>query len=488
MVKYDGHGTKEFHYSDKPDVCGEDDSEPIKRKPVRDRRETRFQTPNGPLAVATQLRATGPGRAEARVAEDERMLAGHYGFDDCVLGATGTTGFAHLLMTALPDDVTLLPFRDCDRAWFDAAFLRGREVRCVTQTYDARTDAFGPPSAKALRRALARTPGPAAAIVTSTTANGTSVPLEELSEVVTAHHPRSVLIADARHEALFDSHPGLPASARRAQIVVLSPHRTACAWPGASILGWRGDRAGALGLRVSYEAGGGRAHSRSVTASVAPALRALASRPDSIGRCIELAARTERMIAAAGTPVVSLGAAADVDPTRLNLDLTSLPLTGFELRTRLSDHGVLIEGAGLRTLRLFVRLDMDERDGGRLVEALKRSIADAGRSGTDRGSPPADPFATLDEEPAISIATARRLAARGAERLPLAAASGQVSCQRIGVRDVATPLVLPGFRIAPGAVRYLELAAEAGEAIDTPGGWTGDVAVAPRDFLTGRYV
>jgi hypothetical protein len=426
------------------------------------------------------------------VASSVDVVAEHHGLDGALLGATGATGAFQTIVDALPRNSSIVLLRDSHAAVVEAAILRDREIHYAAVGYDTAADSFEAPAAAPLERVLARIPGPAAVFAVATSRAGRAAALATLRSIAHAHHPESLLIGDARLEGLYDLHPAFPASAAKtADVVVIEHGQTPGALSGAAVLGWRGDRAAALRLDIAHTRNGGTMHSRDVTASIGPAIRALSSRPEPIERAIGAAMEIKAGIAGelpALDPLdVALEKGVTADPTCLNVGVGAFRISGIELARRLHAHDVDVAYADLRTLGLRAPLNATTGDVEHVLDALHDSLSEVELGFDADVRPPIDPYAVTEEEAIVSPTAASRMATRRGKSLPLAASVGQVSCETVSVAGQGAPLIVPGFRIGAAAVRYLEELVAAGGTISTPGGWSGEVAVAPQELLVRSF-
>jgi arginine/lysine/ornithine decarboxylase len=410
-----------------------------------------------------------------------------FGATGALLCSGGTVGLAQLLVDWLPSDFDILLSRATSHTVIDALLSRRRNFNYVAADYVPQLDTFGALNIASLEQALKRSPGPTAVFLEATNTQGMSRRIDAVVDLVHGHHPRSVVVADGTHEALFGIHPSLPAMAIRQgpDVLTLSPYM-AGALQGSAAMLWQGDRVDPYRLRVAHDKSGPSTQSAVVVESIPAATRKLLQDPERVTRSIEVADLLRRRIREDHPRLVLANVRPngspqpDADPMRVTLRLDAYVPTGYELRRRLRQRRIAVEAAGINTLQLLVPLDQGAAGIDSLLSALGTALNGQERDPREPRKPPYDPFATLQERPAWAPVAALDIGQREGVPMRLGDAAGEVVCQRVGVPGESTPVLVPGFRITPSAIDYLETAVAAGVGIDVPGGWTGGVIVAPR--------
>lgn len=156
----------------------------------------------------------------------QRRAAGLYGADNSYLLVNGSTcGILTAVSAAVKKGGKILIARNCHKAVYHAAYLRGLKVRYVYPVINE----FGVQGAitpESVEEALQEAPGTEAVVITSPTYDGMVSDVEKIAGIV--HSYGIPLIVDEAHGAHFGFHPYFPQTAVRlgADLVIQSMHKT----------------------------------------------------------------------------------------------------------------------------------------------------------------------------------------------------------------------------------------------------------------------
>lgn len=439
--------------------------------------------PDGPIDRAGRL------AADVWAASRARLLFG---------GATaGVTGL--ILALTGPGDVLLAtaPFH---RSVVAGAILSGCMLRVLPPRLIGPAALPAPAAPETVAEALARH-RPRAVLVTSPTYHGLVADVARVATVCREHGvPLLVDGAHGAHLGLAESLPPSPLEAG-ASAVVLSLHKTAGALtPGAVVVLGPARTAGSgpadgpapsidpdhldAALRLVQTS----SPSWPVLASLDVARRRLALHgKDDWARAVRLAEET-RAAVRRGAPhwfrplVPATDFPGDVahDPTRLVfvLDRDAPPgLTGLDVGAALAAAGVDVEMAGWAEVVLVVTPADTPKAHRRLVGSLLGVLEQVGELGASlTADTPAragrlggrESALALEKEcweAAPDLETAPADAFRRSRRwVPLVEAAGRLAADVVCPYPPGVPLVVPGQRLWPSALRYLELLVGTGGA------------------------
>lgn len=278
-----------------------------------------------------------------------------------------------------------------------------------------------------------------------------------------AHERGARLFVDAAHGAHFPFSDSLPASpAGYADAWVVSLHKTLNALTQTAVLNLA-DTGAAADLR--------RTLALIETSSPSYLLMASAdwARHTAVGAWDAHAARIhalrQRLAAVDGVRALDmrdarLRGAADIDITRLALDVTGRGLTGFEAAAAMRPAGIVAEMADERRVVLITTpADPDE-----WYARLLAALASLPRGGRVVADAPA-------VAPGARVTTVREAVFGSTEAVPLAAAAGRVAAGACGVYPPGTALLFPGELITETAIgELLRLSSLGAELFGVSGG------------------
>ena len=401
--------------------------------------------------------------------EAERFAAVLYGADRAVFSVHRSTGANWMVLRMLslrhPDAFVLLA-RNVHHSVINAAKAFGIDFAFLPASYDRRFETLLPPSPAEVADALVQHPGAQAMLFTSPTYEGLGARTEEITRVVHAHDPETLVLVDEAWGAHLPFHPGLPRSAiaSGADVCVQSTHKLGGSLQQTGTLLWREDRIDSALIERAFAEYTTTSPSFHLLASLDATLRTLALRgqedlEEVIARAQDLRARVveaipavemfedDARIAAWGDRVMGH------DATKVTLGLSRYELSGYEVRDKLLEHDIVPEKAGLGTLMLVATFQLAAAAPQRLARALRQALHAYPR---DEARPlPPDPFATLEDAPLIAPYLAARRAHRCGRTVPLHAAAGMVAAEQVEVYPPGIPVILEGFRITDGAIDYL---------------------------------
>ncbi len=406
-----------------------------------------------------------------------RLAAQAWGADQCRFSTGGSTQSLHTVLAAVarPGETVLIA-QNAHKAEYAAAVFAGLDLRIIPVTIDADWDVEHGVAAAALEAALASHPHAKAALVVSPTYFGVTSDIGALAKI--CHRHGVPLIVDAAWGAAYGFCDKLPVNPVRAgaDAVVASVHKTMAALAQGSVILLKGERIDPQRLALAYELFQTTSPSVAILASLDATRREHARHGQRIWSRVVRRARRMRLALSAIEGVRLMGrerldgdGAHDMDLTKITLDVSGLGLTGFEADDWLKRrHNVSMGLSGARTLLAVVSVGVTATQARRLVKAVDALARHR------RGRSPTKAARTVGEAPglgglAVHMATpAQDAFAAPTEMVPYAKAAGRVCAELIAPAPPGVPRLIPGQRITPDHVAYLEANIAAGAFILDP--------------------
>lgn len=357
-----------------------------------------------------------------------------------------SAGVAAMLL-ALGEGERVLLGRDCHSSALSGAALAGLDVDFVPIPHHAGTRRTGVMAAPALEAALRKRPA-RGVLVTSPNYFGMCADLPQLAQV--AHRHGALLLVDAAHGAHFHFSDCLPASPEgHGDMWVESAHKTLNALGQAALLH--------LGPGAPAPETVQRLLALVQTSSPSYLLMAsldwaryTAARDDAWTRQAERAREWGRRIAQLwgmelySWDAIGTAGVADMDPTRLCVDVEGRGVSGYEAAGLLEQQGVVVEMADSRSI-VCITTPADKKEWyQRLYEGLKGLPCRKGAQ-PQAVTPPA-------WERAMPL---RQALFAPLEAVPLEECAGRIAAAVAGAYPPGNVAIAPGERISAQAVEYL---------------------------------
>lgn len=385
---------------------------------------------------------------EAVIARAQSACAECFGAAHSFFLVNGATAGILAMLLSLPRGADILIGRDCHRAALSGVTLAGLDCRFVEPDYDVELDLWGCVTPEALERSLTEAPAQAV-LVTSPNYYGLCADLPALYAVTQKYG--ALLFVDAAHGAHFPFSDALPCSpVGSADAWVHSAHKTLNALGQAALL---------------HTGPGMREHivqrALSLVQTSSPSYLLLTSLDwarytaglngcwtRTASTCQTLSGRIDGILGLRTLPRMLAGRAgvADMDITRMVVDVSGRGITGYEAQRALEQHNVFVEMADARRIVCICTPSDDPVWYDMLLDALRTLPY-----GTRRIGPQAGPHTTLQRVMPVSDA-----ARSPAEQVPLADCRGRIAADAAGVYPPGIPFFTPGERIDAETVAYLE--------------------------------
>ncbi|MDR1620144.1 MAG: aminotransferase class V-fold PLP-dependent enzyme [Clostridiales bacterium] len=379
----------------------------------------------------------------------QRQMAKCYRAQSTFFLVNGSTAGLHAMLLSLPPGANLLVGRDCHRAVLTGAALAGHRARFVTPAYSEAHGLWGCVDAGAIDAALTQSPADAV-VVTSPNYYGLCADIKAIASV--AGKQGALLLVDAAHGAHFPFSSHLPDDpGGYADAWVVSAHKTMNALGQAALL-HTGAGIPARAMRRALSIVQTSSPSYLLMASLDWA-RYTATLGECWDYCVRAAMKLRRDIARilglAVLPNALCGRAgvADMDMTRLVIDVVGRGITGYAAQAYLEEENVFIEMSDAKRIVLILTPADDPRWYEQLLRALERLPY-----GVD--PPPIAPMPPIIEPQAPVMPLYAAMRASAEECAPEEAA-GRIAADCAGIYPPGIPLWAPGERITEEAVQYL---------------------------------
>ena len=405
-------------------------------------------------------------------------VADAWGGDVARISTGGSSESVHAAMAAVagPGD-TVLVARNAHKAAWMPAIAGAMDLRAVELEIDGEEDLEHGVTPATLAAALADAPHAKAVLVVSPTVFGTIVDVEALASLAHAHG--IPLIVDAAWGAAYPFCDALPAwpLALGTDIAVASVHKTMGALAQSSVLVMRRGLVDEHRFQLAFDLHQSTSTSIPLVASVdgTRAWHRANGQAHWSGQVALARATVARIDAIDGLRVIDRatalrGTMADVDPTKLVIDVGGLGLTGYAADEWLQrERRVSAVLSDARHLMAVVSAGTTAEQLGTLVDALTDLAATTGM-----GRAVAMPgYETLVVE---QVMPAHRAFGGDTEVVSWADAEGRIAAEILAPTPPAVPRVLPGQRITRPVLDWLIAQADAGGYVADKGS-TGERGV-----------
>lgn len=402
--------------------------------------------------------------AEGVIAAAQALAALAFGADQTWFLANGSTGGleAAILATCKPGDTILVP-RNAHQSIISGLILAGAQPVFLQPDYSEDLGLSLGMAPETVARALTDYPESRAVLVVSPTYHGICSDLAAIA-AITHQHPIPLLV-DGAHGPHFGFHPDLPAAAlsQGADLVVQSTHKVLGALTQAAMLHCRGERVDRDRLGRALQLTQSSSPSYLLLASLDAARHQLATAGESLlAKSLRLARDLRHRIEQIPSLTVlsksllrNYPSVADLDLTRLTVDVSDLGLSGLEADDYLHHQmGVTVELAELHHLTLIINWGNTPEDIQHCHQGLARLSAH------QTLVPPLPQAKKLSRESLSSPYSRPLLSPRQAFfsphlTLPTPQALGQVSAETISAYPPGIPTLLAGEVITSPALRHL---------------------------------
>ncbi|HBR00913.1 MAG TPA: lysine decarboxylase [Cyanobacteria bacterium UBA11691] len=406
---------------------------------------------------------------DGTIREAQDLAAQAFGADRTWFLVNGSTVgvMAAILATCTSGEKIILP-RNIHSSAISGLILSGAMPIFVNPEYDPDWDMVNSVTPMSIQKALTQHPDAKAVMMVYPTYQGVCGDVEAIAQL--CHDSHIPLIVDEAHGPHFHFHPDLPPSALScgADVAIQSSHKVLGAMTQASMLHLKGARIEPEAIRRSLQLLQSTSPSYLLLASLDAARQQMALQGESlISQTLQLAERAQQSLKTIPQlkvleTKISKGFLA-LDPTRLNVKVTSCGLTGYQADRLLHDrHGVIAELPSAQSLTFIISLGNTQADIDQLVQGLAQICP---TQGTHECSSDPTVLQRWQEECLFvhpsSFLISPTLSPRQAffsqtETLPLEQTDERICAEIICPYPPGIPAIMPGEMINMSALDYLQ--------------------------------
>src|SRR4051812_38269237 len=373
-----------------------------------------------------------------------------------------------MLAVAGPGEKILIS-RNAHKSVISGVIINGTHPVWVHPHFDPERNLAHPPEPEDVRRALEANPDAKGMLLITPTDWGTCADIAGVAEV--CHAADVPLIVDEAWGAHLPFHPDLPAWGMDAgaDLVVTSVHKMGGAIEQSSVFHLQGDRIDPDVLSAREDLLGTTSSSALVYLTLDGWRRYMVERGEELlGTALERAGRVRAVIDGLdgvdlmGREVVGPGAAFDLDPLVMTMDVRGLGITGYQASEwlRANRHVDIGSADACRISARLTHSDDDETER-ILVDSLGALVAGAGSI----EKPPTVHLPAPGSLELDNAMTPREAFFARVEQVPLDDAVGRVVAEIVSPYPPGVPVLAPGEVVNRAAVDYLTSGVQAGMLI-----------------------
>ena len=403
----------------------------------------------------------------------EKLAADAFGADRTFFSTNGSTLSvqAAVIASARPGE-KLLVQRNAHKSAVAGAALSGADVVWVDCDIDDERHLGHAVAPEALEAALAEHPDARAALCISPTYYGVAADISGLAEV--CHRHDIPLLMDDAWGADFHFHPELPADAidSGADLAIGSFHKSLGGLLQSSVISVSGDRVDSERLQLALDSMETTSASSLQLASIDAARRQMVLHGEELlDRTLRIARRVaDRLRAIPGLGVMDRSVterpgASGLDETKITLDLHDLGINGYDAADWLyAQRCLAVEGVDYRHLMFIVTIGDDDAS----VDPLVTAMTDLALKARSENRPPLAPLPFTEQLFRQAEYPMRpRDAFLGPTRhTKLGDSAGEIAAEPISPYPPGVPVVVPGQRITPDIIDFLQAGMAAGMYVE----------------------
>jgi arginine decarboxylase len=401
------------------------------------------------------------------VPQAEELMADAVDADHAFFSTCGSSlSVKTAMMSVAGPGEKLLVSRNAHKSVVAGLIISGIRPVWVHPHFDADLQLAHPPEPEDVRRALAENPDAKGMLLITPTDWGTCADIAGAAEV--CHAADVPLIVDEAWGAHLPFHRDLPAWGMNAgaDLVVTSVHKMGSAIEQSSVFHLQGDRVDPDVLSAREDLLGTTSSSALVYLTLDGWRRQMVEQGEELlGAAIARAGRIGEAVrgmdglSLMGREVVRPGAAFDLDPLVLTIDVRPLGITGYQAAEWLrAERHVDIGSADACRISARITHGDDDETERALVDGLGALVAAA-------GSMERPPRVDLPEPRSLELeqaTTPREAFFARVEQVPVDKAVGRVAAEMVSPYPPGVPVLAPGERISQEVVDYLTTGVAAG--------------------------
>jgi arginine/lysine/ornithine decarboxylase len=403
----------------------------------------------------------------------QKLAADAFGADQTFFSTNGSTLSvqAAVIAAARPGEKILVQ-RNAHKSAVAGAALSGADVVWVDCDIDDERRLGHAVVPETLEAALAEHPDARAALCISPTYYGVAADIRGLADV--CHRHDIPLLMDDAWGADFHFHPELPDGALEcgADLAIGSFHKSLGGLLQSSVISVTGDRVDVERLQLALDSMETTSTSSLQLASIDAARRQMVLHgQDLLGRTLRIAREVADRLRAIpglglmGRTVTERPGAAGLDETKITVDLHHLGINGYDAADWLyAQRRVAVEGADYRHLMFLVAIGDDDTS----VDPLVTAMTDLAAKARSENRPPLAPLPFTEQlfREAQYPIRPRDAFLGPTHHAKLGDSAGEIAAEPISPYPPGVPAVVPGQRITPDIIDFLQTGIAAGMYVE----------------------
>ncbi|TBL78237.1 aminotransferase class I/II-fold pyridoxal phosphate-dependent enzyme [Paenibacillus thalictri] len=405
------------------------------------------------------------------IEEAQRLAADAFGADHTFFSVQGTSGaiMTMILTVCGQGDKIIIP-RNVHKSVMAAIIFAGAKPVFLKPVRDANLGIDHGVTTHSVKRALERHPDAKAVLVINPTYYGVCANLKEIVDLVHSHN--MPVLVDEAHGVLIHFHDKLPMSAMEAgaDMAATSVHKLGGSMTQSSVLNVREGRVNAQRVKTIISMLTTTSTSYILLASLDTARRNLAVNGRLMAeRALELAHHTRKAINEIpglycfGEEILGTEATYDMDPTKINVHVRKLGITGYDVENWLREHyNIEVELSDMYNVLCLVTPGDTKQN----VDILIQAFVELSRQNYNIRTEnelvikiPSIPQLTLTPRDAFYGDT---------EVIPFKQSADRIIAEFIYVYPPGIPILLPGEVITQDLIDYITEHVEVGLPVKGP--------------------
>ena len=316
--------------------------------------------------------------AKGIILEAEKMAAAAFGAKKSFFLVNGTTGGIQAMMMSVlhPGDKVLVE-RSAHRSVFGGLILTGAIPAYIEPAVDYEDGIPAGVTQQSVGRALSNNTDALAVLITYPNYYGFCTDIKAIADIV--HRYGKILLVDEAHGAHFTFNKNLPVTALEAgaDMVVQSVHKTLPSFTQSSILHVGSDRIDTGSVEAALRLIETSSPSYLLMASLDLAREEMEDHPEILDKAVDLSYMARDRLAGAGNirvigrDIIGKCGIADIDPTKLVVNVRGLNMTGRKVEEVLRDrYNIQVELSDMYNILAMITTGDSEGDIIKLTDAI----------------------------------------------------------------------------------------------------------------------
>ncbi|NOU95297.1 aminotransferase class I/II-fold pyridoxal phosphate-dependent enzyme [Paenibacillus sp. LMG 31456] len=405
------------------------------------------------------------------IEEAQQLAADAFGADYTFFSVQGTSGaIMTMILTVCSEGDKIIVPRNIHKSVMSAIIFAGAKPVFISPVRDANLGIDHGITTRSVKRALERHPDAKAVLVINPTYYGVCANLKEIVELV--HSYNMPVLVDEAHGVLIHFSDKLPMSAMEAgaDMAATSVHKLGGSLTQSSVLNVKAGRVNAGRIKTILSMLTTTSTSYILLASLDTSRRHLALNGAQLAdQAIELAQFARKNIneipglSCFGEEILGTEATYDYDPTKVNIHVRHLGITGYDAENWLREHyNIEVELSDMyNILCLFTPGDTHEN-----VDTLLNALRELSSQNYNI-RPATDLVIKVPKIPQLTL-TPRDAFYGDTEVIPFKESADRIIAEFIYVYPPGIPILLPGEVISQDLIDYITEHVEVGLPVKGP--------------------